>query len=471
MTRWEMSGSCARITVFRNYKKGPESDPLFVRSNKGASRVVRGGSWSSSAALVRAAYRYDWHPGLRRDYVGFRCLSSPEAGKPSKWAISESPSSRSGAEQTAIRDSPRIAIGAKSSSRDFELPNWAHTKGQDEFGIWVEIKLGDATQRMRWICGGTFMMGANDEDEDAYAREKPQHSVGLTNGFWMFDTPVTQSLWETIMGTGESHFSLEGPLRPVESISYERVQKFLSRLNRQLPGLELTLPTEAEWEYACRAGTTSTQYGKLDSIAWYQGNSKGSTQIVKSKLPNRWGLYDTLGNVWEWCRDSGMRDYGQTPVFDPRGLEKPNSRALRGGGWESAASIVRASCRRSWSEFDKSFHVGFRCISYSLPKWALQKNVQKCESLVHKSENRQTNVSHAHSLRIVSQQVPRWSLETDRERLTIERSAQPEWASRSGRDRYGLWAELEVQENRATPALDTPRPFSHGGITERKRKI
>lgn len=143
----------------------------------------------------------------------------------------------------------------------------------------------------------------------------------ISRGFWLFDSPCTQALWETVMGSNPSR--IPGLHRPVESVSWEDSQEFLTEINGQVVGLTLRLPTEAEWEYACRAGTLGPWYAEdLDRIAWFENNSNQQTHCVKEKQPNGFGLYDMLGNVAEWCHD-GPRTYTGESVVDPPASQPP----------------------------------------------------------------------------------------------------------------------------------------------------
>jgi formylglycine-generating enzyme required for sulfatase activity len=147
-------------------------------------------------------------------------------------------------------------------------------------------------------------------------------------------------------------------------VSWEDCQTFFDKLNAQLPGLALHLPTEAQWEYACRAGTETARYQEeLDAIAWYGDNSNGETHEVGLKHPNAWGLYDMLGNVYEWCHD-GQRDYKEEAVVDP--VEPTDAgafRVVRGGGWDLSAQSVRAATRNWLHPGDRLGDLGFRCAS------------------------------------------------------------------------------------------------------------
>ncbi len=241
-------------------------------------------------------------------------------------------------------------------------PAWASKAGEDKFGWWAEFALGDVLQRMRWIKPGVFTMGSPEGEADHHHYEGPQHEVRLTKGFWLGDTPVTQSLWTAAMENNPSHF--RDPKRPVETVSWYEVQQFLNKMNARIPGLRLGLPTEAQWEYACRASTNGPNYagdaGKLADIAWFNDNSGGKTHPAGMKRCNDWGLYDMLGNVWEWCAD-GMRSYTVKPVADPVGPLDDDWRAVRGGSWGDVAGFARAAFRCGDDNLNGDCFSGFRC--------------------------------------------------------------------------------------------------------------
>lgn len=247
-------------------------------------------------------------------------------------------------------DAEREALGRAVA------PAWASAWGEDAtFGVFAVLRVGAAEQRFRWIAPGSFMMGAGvddwDEAEEVFVDELPQHRVTLTCGFWLADTPCTQAMWTAVMGGNPSRF--QGAMRPVESVSANDVDVFVTRLAKYC---DVRLPSEAEWEYACRSGTTAARHGRLDEIAWYDGNSGRETHDVGSKRPNAWGLYDMLGNVWEWTADSYAL-YSAAPIA---GRRRAQERVYRGGSWDDHAWHVRAAFRhRAFSDV-RYDDLGFR---------------------------------------------------------------------------------------------------------------
>jgi formylglycine-generating enzyme required for sulfatase activity len=204
------------------------------------------------------------------------------------------------------------------------------------------------------IPAGEFEMGSNDGNAD----EKPVHRVSISRPFEMGRYEVTQAQWEAVMGTNPSHF--KDSSRPVESVPWEDVQRFLNTLNDKKDGYRYRLPTEAEWEYAARAGAAAGPAGNLDAVAWYQANAGGQTHPAGQKKPNAWGLYDMLGNVWEWCAD-WYGAYPATPVTDPIGPSQGPGRVVRGGSWVSAAKYIRATSRYGGAP-GRPYITGFRCV-------------------------------------------------------------------------------------------------------------
>ena len=210
------------------------------------------------------------------------------------------------------------------------------------------------------IPAGEFMMGA---EKSALTCHLPCHRVKISQPFYLGMHLVTQAQWEAVMGSNPSHF--KGQLeRPVERVSWDDIQEFLHQLNEREALGAYRLPTEAQWEYACQAGSTSG-YGlnedadQLQDYAWY-GGSTASPQPVGQKLPNAWGLHDMLGNVWEWCHD-GRRQYTVDEMVDPIGpAEAGADRVIRGGSWNSPAHAVYE--RFEFAPDSRYGHIGFRCL-------------------------------------------------------------------------------------------------------------
>ncbi|HEB49296.1 MAG TPA: formylglycine-generating enzyme family protein [Desulfobulbus sp.] len=235
---------------------------------------------------------------------------------------------------------------------------WAESYGQDDHGLWQGVYLHDIEVRFRWIPPGEFIMGSPGDEPERFEREGPQHRVRFAQGFWLAETACTQALWQAVMGENPSEF--KGVELPVENVSWTDAQEFIEQVNRAYPGLALRLPSEAEWEYGCRAGTSTpfwfgteltTDRANYDGRSPYAGGKKGKyrekTVEVKRFQPNPWGLYQVHGNVWEWCADPWHATYEGAPD-DGRAWEKDgdSERAvLRGGSWIFGGRHLRSACR------------------------------------------------------------------------------------------------------------------------------
>ena len=221
--------------------------------------------------------------------------------------------------------------------------------------------LGDGVKlEMVWIEPGGFVMGS-PEKEQKPTRNDTQHVVTLTRGYWLGKYEVTQAQWEAVMGSGSNPSQFKGGNLPVEQVSWDDCQECIRRLNAKLSGEGggFRLPTEAEWEYACRAGTTGGYAGVLRDLGWYDGNSGSTTHPVGEKRANAWGIYDMHGNVWEWCED-WCGDYPSGSVTDPTGPSTGSNRVCRGGSWCCLAAYCR-SARRYWLDRgDRDDALGFR---------------------------------------------------------------------------------------------------------------
>ena len=213
------------------------------------------------------------------------------------------------------------------------------------------------------IPAGTFMMGSLSSEKGRESDEK-QHRVTLTKSFYMQTTEVTHGQWKEIMGNNPSSFKNCGDDCPVDKVSWNDVQEFIRKLNQKEGINKYRLPTEAEWEYACRAGsTTRFCFGDSDSrlseYAWYDDNSSKKTHPVGQKKPNIWGLFDMYGNVWEWCQD-WKGNYQSSDVTDPKGPSSGSSRVHRGGSWNDLARYCRSADRSLYSPGSRDFNLGFR---------------------------------------------------------------------------------------------------------------
>jgi len=254
-----------------------------------------------------------------------------------------------------------------------EFPeSWASDWGEDEYGLWMAFTYKDVRQAFRWCEPGVFMMGSPKDETERYEDEL-QHEVTLSKGFWIADTTVTQALWEVVIGENPSHF--KGKERPVENVSLDDARSFINKMNGMKPELKLCLSTEAQWEYACRAeSTTPFCWGdQIDSeLVNFDGNrpynkgrkSEDRNQTVEVKeLPcNDWGLYQMHGNVWEWCQD-WYADYPTEPVVDPKRPESGqsnNPRVLRGGSWFDYGRDCRSACRHRGDPSFRNDGFGFR---------------------------------------------------------------------------------------------------------------
>ena len=254
------------------------------------------------------------------------------------------------------RPSASTSGGRAGESRTFSLP-------------------GGASIEMVWISAGTFTMGTSSSQEQALrsggiwqdwmAREQPAHPVTISKGFWLGKYEVTQAQWKSVMGSKPSYY--KGSNRPVEQVSWEDVQGFIEKLNQAEGRKIYRLPTEAQWENAARAGTSSmwpfgNSESQLGSYAWYSGNNTPSgTKEVGRKQANAWELHDMLGNVYEWCEDW----YGAYPSgsqTDPTGAASGSYRVFRGGVFSGDARYVRPAFRDCGTPSGRSGYVGFRLL-------------------------------------------------------------------------------------------------------------
>jgi formylglycine-generating enzyme required for sulfatase activity len=214
-----------------------------------------------------------------------------------------------------------------------------------------------------WIPPGTFIMGCSPGDSECGPVEKPAHQVTITKGFWIGQTEVTVAAYRRFVGSTGAQMPVAPDFNanwnnqdmPIVDVSWNNAKAFCGWARGRLP-------TEAQWEYAARAGSTEARYGPLDEVAWYSDNSGQTTHEVGQKRANGFGLYDVLGNVWEWVSDWYDQNYYQnSPAQDPTGATSGNMRVLRGGAWNYYPSVVRVSNRVWLYPTMGSDACGFRC--------------------------------------------------------------------------------------------------------------
>jgi formylglycine-generating enzyme required for sulfatase activity len=254
-----------------------------------------------------------------------------------------------------------------AAPRHFWKPAKAQLAAARKIGKPVIMK-NSIGMRFRLIPAGSFVMGSPVTEPGRDSDEGPRHRVVISRSFYMQTTEVTQAQWRAIMGTNPSSFKGCDQC-PVDLVSWEDAREFIKRLNAREKTDKYRLPTEAEWEYACRAGTRTAYCfgdnpGRLGAYAWYRGNSGEKTHPVARKRPNRWGLYDMHGNVWEWCLDwhGEGRYYGHSPARDPQGPALGRFRVYRGGSWGDNPSTLRSACRSASCPGNHYDYYGFRVV-------------------------------------------------------------------------------------------------------------
>ena len=328
---------------YRDYTPDSVTDPIGPPT--GSGRVTRGGSWRDDAVNCRSARRSGGVPSSRDDDLGFRVALSSIGDA----TVIENPS---------LKDEPRIIQDPK------EITN----------SIGIKLML---------IPKGKFLMGSPESKEGRFENET-HHRVTITKDFYMGAMEVTQAQWQKVMGNNPSKF--KGDQLPVETVSWDEAVEFCKRLS-EMPeekkaGRKYRLPTEAEWEYACRAGTTTPfhfgsqlngRQANCDGTKPYGTETKGpyleNTSSVGTYPANAWGLYDMHGNVWEWCSD-WYEGYPPESVTDPIGPATGSDRVRRGGCWGGGAVFVRSAIRGRYTPSDRDDCIGFRVAlsSSGIPK-------------------------------------------------------------------------------------------------------
>jgi formylglycine-generating enzyme required for sulfatase activity len=392
------------LNLYGAYRGESATDPKGPAS--GVSNVIRGGSCLSAGNLCRSAYRFGYTPRNRYNYLGFRVvLAQAPGGVPGEAArIAQAPASQSvvpglvatftvRAAGTAplfyqwSKDRVKLAAGARVSGVDTPTLTIRNLAQEDEGAYTVEVRNDwgqDLSQAATltagppgfvWIKPGTFAMGSPASEQDRGTDEGPQTQVRITRGFWMGRHEVTQGEYEAVMGSNPSEFTGDTN-RPAERVSWDNATNYCAKLTereraagRLSAAYVYRLPTEAEWEYACRAGTTNQfsfrddpGYAKLGEYAWYAGNSQGATHPAGKKQPNPWGLCDTYGNVWEWCLDWYADSLPGGSVADPKGPASGPDHVFRGGSSHSDGPYCRSAFRLNLTRRYRGSSFGFRAV-------------------------------------------------------------------------------------------------------------
>jgi formylglycine-generating enzyme required for sulfatase activity len=401
------------------YANSPTDDPTGPVT--GSERVDRGGSWGTSGELCRSANRDRETPTARNGIHGFRIArvaaesgDAPRLAQPLKLQSIATQSVELGKRLNVMvtpenadvwKGKVRYSLGPQAprgASIDPQSGEFSWTPPADQaagkYDVTVSAQgpdgqtalmtlvvtltkptpdpaklpakeiaadLGDGVKlELVLIPAGEFLMGSPDSDKDASPNEKPQHRVRITKPFYLGKYLVTQEQWEAVMSYNPSQF--KGPKNPVERVSWEDCRGFVEKLNAKVGGGKFSLPTEAQWEYACRAGSTTRYcYGddetQLGEYAWYEENSDRKTHPVGEKTPNAGGLYDMHGNVWEWCQDwYDQGYYANSPTDDPTGPAGGSIRVNRGGSWSLTARNCRSAIRFRFSPGHRVIILGFR---------------------------------------------------------------------------------------------------------------
>ena len=261
-----------------------------------------------------------------------------------------------------------VLIAAFFASRRWTAPPTQGVENGQTEGDRLVLSIDGVEFPFRWAPPGEFLMGSSAGEEGRDADAETRHPVELTRGFWILETEVTQQMYQAVTGTNPSEF--QGANLPVDTVTWHDAAAFCTawREKARLPeSLTVRLPSEAEWEYACRAGTLGAYYKPIETAGWIgEETETGSTHPVGEKEPNDWGLYDMHGNLWEWTADSWY-DYTAEKMTDPRGPAEGAVKVDRGGCWDSKPEEARSAWRGVYEAERSSRFVGFRFILSELP--------------------------------------------------------------------------------------------------------
>jgi formylglycine-generating enzyme required for sulfatase activity len=478
---------------YAQYSKDHVTDPIGPPN--GSEKVIRGGSWFDIEEYLRSAFRGHDPIDHKAHNVGFRIMCPAMSAEPSFGEQSQNEFKT--LSECRLEDFRTIYFSINSINKTdcitlerrevyqlkrFIRPNWCWEFELDDFGYKIQIQVQrsgvTAVQWLRLLNPGFFKMGSSSGEKSSMPDREFLHEVKIDSAFWIFDTPCTQRFWEAVMGSNPSYF--KGPNRPVENISWDDAVLFSQRLTTLL-GLQTNtneafrLPTEEEWEYACRADSTDATYAQdvlignrkspvtLDEIAWYAGNSHidydietgvaiswltepkvAGTRNVREKLPNSWGLYDMLGNVWEFC-SNWHQGYQQNdlPKKNNESYDTKN-RVIRGGSWYDPPNYLRAACR-FWQAGDPQKNHGFRLvITDRQQEYRVSNHPQSDFKNSNKIQNRSAS----------SSQFRRFRIKTDQELLHLEKVIRPKWATDFGKDNFGLYSVFQVRGERSAEPVE-----------------
>ncbi len=335
----------------------PETDTKDPQGNQiGFSRVHRGGGWDSQPWQARSAKRDIDIPSIQNFAIGFRLVFQPlQTAKPVPGATP------SALPTTMVTPSPTSTPTPIPTIAPSVIPTATPLSTPTPPGGAITNSLG---MTFVPIAAGTFQMGSPTSEPNRRSWDETQHTVTLTQGYYMQITEVTQGQWQAVMGSNPSFFK-NGVHYPVEQVNWDDIQTFIQLLNQRGEG-SYRLPTEAEWEYAARAGTNTTwscgnSENCLAQVAWYNLNSSKQTHPVGQKQANAWGLYDMHGNVWEWVHD-WYGEYSIEAISNPQGPLTGAYHIHRGGSWEHYAHDARSAIRYIYSEPTHHYDLGFRLV-------------------------------------------------------------------------------------------------------------
>ena len=365
--RWEINGESDAHYFYAVEVDNASNDGTLNWSVNGSTGSAGGGGGNRAPELHRALPGLTLQVGGSAETVALGDHFSDPNGDRLTYVRSITPP---GIISTSLVDADLrvtpVAAGTATVTVTARDPGGLEAQGTMEVRVNPDTTTGDPNLgetfdgvEFVWVPPGQFQMGSTSSEADD--DEQPVTQVRISRGFWMGKYEVTQAQWEAVMGSNPSSITNCGGDCPVEEVSWEDVQEFIGKLNARSGGRPYRLPTEAEWEYAARAGTTEERYGDLDEIAWYVSNSGGTPHRVGEKAANAWGLHDMLGNVWEWVQDW----YGSYPggsVTDPTGPGSGSFRVFRGGSWLDGARFSRSAYRIGWRPGLRYFDLGFRLL-------------------------------------------------------------------------------------------------------------